>query len=146
MGMGIIKIANARQKLKRSITPKKNGFPGATKKGHFAVYVGETHKRYVIPLSTLNHPLFRELLRWAEEELVLTTQKAVFKFLATKIISKGVPSDFHTLKNKSSFFNMATPSNLQTPNQSNWQTPNPSYLGTPNSQPPISSQPIGKTR
>nr|GEY79314.1 hypothetical protein [Tanacetum cinerariifolium] len=59
---------------------------------------------------------------------------------------QGVPSTFHTLAN-SSFFNMATPSNLQTPNQSNWlspsnwQTPNPSYLGTPNSQPPIPSQP-----
>nr|GEX38035.1 hypothetical protein [Tanacetum cinerariifolium] len=47
---------------------------------------------------------------------------------------QGVPSAFHTLVNNSSFFNMATPSNLQTPNQSNWlspsnwQTPNPSYL------------------
>nr|GEU36634.1 hypothetical protein [Tanacetum cinerariifolium] len=40
---------------------------------------------------------------------------------------KGVPSAFHTLANSSSFFNMATPSN--------WQTPIPSYLGTPNSQP-----------
>nr|GEZ24493.1 hypothetical protein [Tanacetum cinerariifolium] len=50
-------------------------------------------------------------------------------------------------KMTSSFFNMATPSNLQTLNKSNWlspsnwQTPNPSYLGTPNSQPPIPSQP-----
>ncbi|GJW53518.1 phospholipase-like protein [Tanacetum coccineum] len=60
---------------------------------------------------------------------------------------KGFPSSFHTLPNNSSFFNMATPSNCQTPNQSNWlspsnwQTPNPSYLGTPNSQPLIPSQP-----
>nr|GEU60598.1 hypothetical protein [Tanacetum cinerariifolium] len=58
---------------------------------------------------------------------------------------QGVPSSFHTLPNNSSFFNMATPSNWQTPNQpnllspSNWQTPNPSYLGTLNSQPPIPS-------
>ncbi|GJZ11931.1 phospholipase-like protein [Tanacetum coccineum] len=58
---------------------------------------------------------------------------------------QGLPSAFHTLANNSSFLNMATPSNWQTPNQSNWlspsnwQTPNPSYLGTPNSQPPIPS-------
>ncbi|GKA36998.1 hypothetical protein Tco_0723563 [Tanacetum coccineum] len=60
---------------------------------------------------------------------------------------QGVSSPFQTLANSSPFFNMATPSNLQTPIQSNWQTPsnwqtlNPSYLGTPNSQPPISSHP-----
>nr|GEW68861.1 hypothetical protein [Tanacetum cinerariifolium] len=59
----------------------------------------------------------------------------------------GVLSSFHTLPNNSSFYNMAMPSNWQTPNQSNWlspsnwQTPNPSYLGTLNSQPPIPSQP-----
>nr|GFA13347.1 phospholipase-like protein [Tanacetum cinerariifolium] len=59
----------------------------------------------------------------------------------------GAPSAFNTLANNSSFFNMPTPSNLQTPHQSNWlsqsnwQTPNQSYLGTLNSQPPIPSQP-----
>ncbi|KAI4299917.1 hypothetical protein L6164_033337 [Bauhinia variegata] len=37
-------------------------------KGHFAVYVGENHKRFVIPMSHLNHPLFRDMLDWAEEE------------------------------------------------------------------------------
>nr|GEW18028.1 phospholipase-like protein [Tanacetum cinerariifolium] len=59
---------------------------------------------------------------------------------------QGAPSAFNMLANNSSFFNMPTPLNFQTPNQSNWlspsnwQTPNQSYLGTLNSQPPISSQ------
>ncbi|KAL7108739.1 hypothetical protein ACP275_06G132100 [Erythranthe tilingii] len=38
-------------------------------KGHLAVYVGESEKkRFVIPLSYLNHHLFQELLFQAEEE------------------------------------------------------------------------------
>nr|XP_043625452.1 auxin-induced protein 15A-like [Erigeron canadensis] len=66
MGMGIIKITNAKQKLnKKGSLGANKDFP---KKGHFAVYVGEMQKRFVIPLSTLNHPLFRDLLHWAEEE------------------------------------------------------------------------------
>ncbi|KAK4377342.1 hypothetical protein RND71_003638 [Anisodus tanguticus] len=40
-------------------------------KGHMAVYVGERHNskhRFVVPISCLNHPLFQDLLRHAEEE------------------------------------------------------------------------------
>lgn len=38
-------------------------------KGHFAVYVGERQrKRYVVPISFLDQPLFLELLNMAEEE------------------------------------------------------------------------------
>ncbi|XP_051135809.1 auxin-induced protein 15A-like [Andrographis paniculata] len=37
-------------------------------KGHFPVYVGEMHARYVIPIAYLNHPLFQNLLHLAEEE------------------------------------------------------------------------------
>ncbi|KAK4477184.1 hypothetical protein RD792_016397 [Penstemon davidsonii] len=38
-------------------------------KGHFAVYVGVNEKRrFVIPLSYLNHPSFQDLLCRAEEE------------------------------------------------------------------------------
>ncbi|XP_018826358.2 indole-3-acetic acid-induced protein ARG7-like [Juglans regia] len=39
-------------------------------KGHFAVYVGElsSKKRFVIPISYLNYPLFQDLLNLAEEE------------------------------------------------------------------------------
>lgn len=38
-------------------------------KGRVAVYVGEVQRRrYVVPLSYLNHPSFQALLRRAEEE------------------------------------------------------------------------------
>nr|DAD47007.1 TPA_asm: hypothetical protein HUJ06_016944 [Nelumbo nucifera] len=42
---------------------------GGVPKGFVAVYVGEIQKkRFVIPVSYLNHPLFQDLLRRAEEE------------------------------------------------------------------------------
>ncbi|XP_027355572.1 auxin-induced protein X10A-like [Abrus precatorius] len=37
-------------------------------KGYLAVYVGEKMKRFLIPVSFLNEPLFQELLNQAEEE------------------------------------------------------------------------------
>ncbi|KAK4491437.1 hypothetical protein RD792_002186 [Penstemon davidsonii] len=62
-------IAHAKKKLYRTISPK---FGSTTStfvpKGHFAVYVGESHRRFVVPLSYLSRPSFQELLHWAEEE------------------------------------------------------------------------------
>ena len=37
-------------------------------KGYLAVYVGDKMKRFVIPVSYLNQPLFQDLLSEAEEE------------------------------------------------------------------------------
>ncbi|KAL1324257.1 hypothetical protein HN51_034412 [Arachis hypogaea] len=43
-------------------------FPLDVPKGHFAVYVGENRRRYIVPISLLGNPEFQCLLRQAEEE------------------------------------------------------------------------------
>ncbi|XP_023731937.1 auxin-responsive protein SAUR23 [Lactuca sativa] len=57
-------VANLKQMMKMH---KKN--QRDVPKGHLAVYVGETQKkRFVVPLSYLDQPLFQDLLRRSEEE------------------------------------------------------------------------------
>nr|CAD1843676.1 unnamed protein product [Ananas comosus var. bracteatus] len=59
-------------KLERSLLNSKEEeqttIPKDVPKGHMVVYVGEECKRYVIRLSYLEHPLFRELLDRARDE------------------------------------------------------------------------------
>ncbi|KAJ7978560.1 auxin-responsive protein SAUR72-like [Quillaja saponaria] len=70
MSNKIMGIAHAKEKLQRTLSEKLKLVAATTDvpKGHIAIYVGKSHKRFVIPISHLNHPLFRDLLNWAEEE------------------------------------------------------------------------------
>ncbi|KAL8556269.1 hypothetical protein ACS0TY_003906 [Phlomoides rotata] len=60
-----------RQMLRRSLTSERRSASSGTDvpKGCMAVYIGESEKkRFVIPVSYLNHPSFQELLYQGEEE------------------------------------------------------------------------------
>ncbi|XVF45424.1 hypothetical protein PTKIN_Ptkin02bG0204800 [Pterospermum kingtungense] len=60
MGFRLPRIVNAKRILRASSAD--------VPKGHFAVYVGENQKRFVIPVSFLNYPLFQDLQGLSEEE------------------------------------------------------------------------------
>ena len=88
-----------KQILKRcSSLGKKNGYdddghPVDVPKGHFAVYVGENRRRYIVPISFLAHPEFQSLLRQAEEEfgydhemgLTIPCDEVVFRSLTSSL-------------------------------------------------------------
>ncbi|XP_042509444.1 auxin-responsive protein SAUR21-like [Macadamia integrifolia] len=71
MGIRLPGMIHAKQILRRSLLLANQLATTATDvpKGHLAVYVGETQKkRFVVPVSYLNQPLFQDLLSQAEEE------------------------------------------------------------------------------
>ncbi|XP_004506986.1 auxin-induced protein 15A [Cicer arietinum] len=63
-------IVQAKQKLQRTLSQRIRMASAVADvpKGHLAVYVGKDYKRFVIPISYLSHPLFKDLLDWAEQE------------------------------------------------------------------------------
>ncbi|KAJ8647956.1 hypothetical protein MRB53_000979 [Persea americana] len=68
MGMRLPGMIQAKEILRRSLA-RSQFIPGLdVPKGHFAVYVGESQTRFVIPVSYLKHPSFQDLLSRAEEE------------------------------------------------------------------------------
>ncbi|XP_008780159.1 auxin-induced protein 15A-like [Phoenix dactylifera] len=67
MRIHLPRITDAKQALQQSLKISK-AMASDVPKGHFAIYVGEYRKRFVIPVSYLNHSLFQDLLHEAEEE------------------------------------------------------------------------------
>ncbi|CAN6464253.1 unnamed protein product [Victoria cruziana] len=58
----------------RSSSSKK--VAATAEKGHFVAYASDD-KRYVVPLACLHRPIFRELLKMAEEEFGLNIDGAI---------------------------------------------------------------------
>ncbi|XP_066378389.1 protein SMALL AUXIN UP-REGULATED RNA 16-like [Miscanthus floridulus] len=76
------------------------GLPSDVPRGHFAVYVGELRRRFVVPIALLDRPEFRSLLRRAEEEfgfagagaggiLVLPCEEVAFRSLTSALACAG---------------------------------------------------------
>ncbi|KAK4764618.1 hypothetical protein SAY86_025708 [Trapa natans] len=62
-------VTHAKKALRRSLSPGREETSPRTPKGHLVVYVGEEEKRrYIMPISYLNWPLFQDLLNRVEEE------------------------------------------------------------------------------
>lgn len=70
MGIRMPRITNVKDILQRSTSLKKFAISTIryVPKGCLAVYVGESQRRYVVPISYLNEPIFQDLLSKAEEE------------------------------------------------------------------------------
>ena len=71
MGVRLPGVLHAKKILRRSalIASRATSTSLDVPKGFLAVYVGENQKkRFVVPVSHLNHPSFQDLLRKAEEE------------------------------------------------------------------------------
>ncbi|KAJ4716670.1 Auxin-responsive protein [Melia azedarach] len=71
MGIRLPGFLLTKQILRQSVLTTKKGASTsvAVPKGFLAVYVGETQrKRFLVPISYLNQPLFQDLLSKAEEE------------------------------------------------------------------------------
>uniref|UniRef100_A0A7N0T511 Uncharacterized protein n=1 Tax=Kalanchoe fedtschenkoi TaxID=63787 RepID=A0A7N0T511_KALFE len=63
-------VVQAKKVLRRSLSGSRQASPSSLNvpKGYFAVYVGESQKRFVVPIAYLNQPAFQALLSQAEEE------------------------------------------------------------------------------
>ncbi|PON93806.1 Small auxin-up RNA [Trema orientale] len=71
MGFHLPGVVPTKKFLQRSLSNSSKSASMAVDvpKGHLAVYVGENaKKRFVIPVSLLNQPLFQDLLLQAEDE------------------------------------------------------------------------------
>ncbi|XP_062178548.1 protein SMALL AUXIN UP-REGULATED RNA 16-like [Phragmites australis] len=79
---------------------EEESLPSDVPRGHFAVYVGERRRRFVVPIALLDRPEFRSLLLRAEEEfgfagagaggiLVLPCEEVAFRSLTSALACGG---------------------------------------------------------
>ncbi|XXG40254.1 hypothetical protein AAC387_Pa01g1022 [Persea americana] len=68
MGIRLPAMNYAKEVFRSSLSRSKLNSASNVPKGHFAVYIGDNRRRFVIPISFLKHSSFQALLSRAEEE------------------------------------------------------------------------------
>ncbi|KAG9458958.1 hypothetical protein H6P81_003466 [Aristolochia fimbriata] len=67
--MGVVATGTAKKLFwVQSLTRIRSALRSEVPRGHFPVYVGDSQKRFLVPLSFLKNASFQGLLREAEEE------------------------------------------------------------------------------
>lgn len=89
MAIRVPQIVHAKHILER-IFPTSN-----VPRGHFAVYVGEAKKRFVIPLSHLKNPAFQDLLSQAAEEFGFSHEMGGLTIPCSEEIFVNLTSNLH---------------------------------------------------
>jgi len=98
MAIRLPNVLSAKHILRRSFPNHAAATSLDVPKGHFAVYVGEGEKkRFVIPVSYLNHPSFQELLSIAEEEFGFSHQMGGLIIPCTQEFFLNITSGLHRL-------------------------------------------------
>ncbi|XVF45441.1 hypothetical protein PTKIN_Ptkin02bG0206500 [Pterospermum kingtungense] len=69
MGIRILSMVSSGKQIRKLQSLISSSEKADVPKGDIAVYVGETQpKRFLVPISVVNHPSFKDLLKRAEEE------------------------------------------------------------------------------
>ncbi|XP_021889318.1 auxin-responsive protein SAUR50-like [Carica papaya] len=96
-------IVRIRQMLKRwrrkAHTTAARGTPSDVPAGHLAVCVGSSCRRFIVPATHLNHPIFKRLLVRAEEEygfanvgpLTIPCDESLFEEIV-RVVSRSDPT------------------------------------------------------
>ncbi|GLT70773.1 hypothetical protein SLA2020_428330 [Shorea laevis] len=100
MAIWLPSVINAKNILRRSNSFAKRAASTFmdVPKGHLAIYVGESEKkRFVVPVSFLNHPSFQQLLGKAEEEFGFDHPMGGLTIPCSKDIFIDITSSLHEL-------------------------------------------------
>ncbi|KAI9123563.1 hypothetical protein K1719_004863 [Acacia pycnantha] len=111
-------------------------YSSAANKGHFVVYSMD-HKRFVVPLKCLKSNVFKELLKWSEEEfglasdgpLVLPCEGIVLEYVIS-LVEERVPEEVEKVLITSMATCHGLASSSVAPPQGHHQQANPWLLET----------------
>ncbi|CAA6655924.1 unnamed protein product [Spirodela intermedia] len=102
MGIHLLGISHPKHATQRAPGRRSSQQRADVPKGHFAIYVGNEEKRFVVPISYLKHPLFQNLLQMAEEEFGLDQPMGGLRLPCSELTFSCVVSQMRRSSSRSS--------------------------------------------